>query len=81
MAKSKKRDGHANRIKIRAEKNKSKQNSFTKEFKEKLDNGVAEELARQSRELKGKEIDGTEQRSVLDTPMSKSPIINTSPNR
>jgi hypothetical protein len=81
MPKSKKRGGaktHRKRVKARNEKIMGKKNSFIKQFKEKLDNGVAAELEKQAKEVKGEEIDGTEERTVLDTPMSSSPIIDTS---
>ncbi len=80
MPKSRKRGGkkaHKNRVTARNQKIKGKQNAFIKSFKERLDAGVAEELEKQSGEVK-KEIDGTEERTVLDTPMSTSPIIDTS---
>ncbi len=80
MPKSKKRGGkkaHKNRVTARNNQIKGKQNAFIKSFKEKLDNGVAAELEKQAGEVK-KEIDGTEERTVLDTPMSTSPIIDTS---
>lgn len=81
MAKSRKRGGkkaHANRVTARNQQIKGKQNAFIKQFKERLDNGVAAELEKQAKEVKAKEIDGTEERTVLDTPMSTSPIIDTS---
>jgi ribosomal protein S20 len=84
MPKSKKRGGkkaHNNRVTARNQKIKGKQNSFIKQFKERLDAGVAEELEKQAGEVKAKEIDGTEERTVLDTPMSTSPIINTTPSK
>lgn len=74
MPKSKKRKGHANRVIARNQKIKGKQNAFIKSFKERLDNGVAAELEKQSKEVKEKEVDGTEERTILDTPMSTSPI-------
>lgn len=80
MPKSKKRGGkkaHANRVTARNQKIKGKQNAFIKQFKEKLNNGVAAELEKQAEDLKTKKIDGTEERTVLDTPMSTSPIIDT----
>jgi ribosomal protein S20 len=83
MPKSKKRGGkkaHNNRVTARNQKMKGKQNAFIKSFKERLDAGVADELEKQAGEVK-KEIDGTEERTVLDTPMSTTPIINTTPSK
>jgi hypothetical protein len=72
MAKSKKRKGHAKRVKARNDEKKIKQNRFIKAFQEKLDNGVASELAKQAEAKKG-EIDGTEERT-MDSTMSTSPV-------
>jgi len=80
MAKSRKRGGkkaHAKRVKSRNDKKRGQQNAFIKSFKERLDQGVQSELEKEA-EAKKKEIDGTEERTMLDTPMSSSPIINTS---
>jgi hypothetical protein len=80
MGKNRKRGGkkaHANRVKARNQKIESKKNAFVKQFKEQMDKGVASELEKQANDVKLKEIDGTEERTVLDTPMSTSPI-NTS---
>jgi hypothetical protein len=79
MGKNRKRGGkkaHANRVKARNQKIESKKNAFVKQFKEQMDKGVASELEKQAGQTK--EIDGTEERTVLDTPMSAPPIINTS---
>ena len=81
MSKSKNRKGHAKKVIARNQRIKGKQNAFIKQFKERLDSGVAAELEKQAQELKTKEIDGTEERTVLDTPMSTSPIINTTPSK
>lgn len=81
MAKSRKRGGkkaHANRVKARNQKIEGKKNAFVKQFKEQMDKGVAAELEKAKEEgLVKREIDGTEERTVLDTPMSTSPIIDT----
>ena len=82
MAKSRKRGGkkaHSNRVKARNQKIEGKKNAFVKQFKEQMDKGVAAELEKQAKEqgLTKRELDGTEERTVLDTPMSTSPIIDT----
>jgi hypothetical protein len=77
MAKSKKRKGHAKKVMARNQRIKGQQNAFIKEFKEKLDKGVAADLEKQANDVKAKEIDGTEERT-MDSTMSASPIINTS---
>lgn len=76
MGKSKKRGGekaHRKRVQARNQLIKSRQNAFIKQFRERLDAGVAEELDKQAQELKSKQIDGTEERT-MDTPMSTPPI-------
>jgi hypothetical protein len=80
MGRSKKRGGkkaHAKRVTARNNKIKGQQNAFIKSFKEKLDKGVAADLEKQANEVKAKEIDGTEERT-MDSTMSTSPIIDTS---
>ena len=77
MAKSRKRKGHAKKVTARNQRIKGQQNAFIKSFKEKLDKGVAADLEKQANEVKEKEIDGTEERT-MDSIMSASPIINTS---
>jgi hypothetical protein len=79
MGKNRKRGGkkaHANRVKARNQKIESKKNAFVKQFKEQMDKGVASELEKQANDVKLKEIDGTEERT-MDSTMSTSPI-NTS---
>lgn len=82
MGASKKRGGakaHRKRVQARNQRIKGKQNAFIKQFKERLDAGVKEELEKQANEVRSqKELDGTEERTVLDTPMSTSPIIDSS---
>jgi ribosomal protein S20 len=82
MGKSKKRGGakaHRKRVQARNEKIKGKQNAFIKQFRERLDAGVQEELQKQADEVRAqKEVDGTEERTVLDTTMSSSPIVDSS---
>jgi hypothetical protein len=82
MGKSKKRGGekaHRKRVQARNEIIKGKRNSFIKKFKERLDNGVTEELQKQADEVRlKKELDGLEERTVLDTTMSSVPIIDSS---
>ena len=82
MGKSKKRGGekaHRKRVQARNQLIKGKRNAFIKQFRERLDAGVQEELQRQADEIRAKkELDGTEERTVLDTPMSTSPIIDSS---
>lgn len=82
MGTSKKRGGakaHRKRVQARNERIKGKQNAFIKQFRERLDAGVQEELQRQADEVRSKkELDGTEERTVLDTPMSTAPIIDSS---
>ena len=76
MAKSRKRGGkkaHKNRVTARNQKIEGKKNALVKQFKEQMDKGVA---AQQAGEVK-KEIDGTEERTMMDTPMSTTPIIDT----
>ena len=83
MPKSRKRGGkkaHRNRVKARNDQKRGKQNAFIKSFQERLDQGVQDELAKQA-EAKKKEVDGTEERTVLDTPMSTTPIIDTTPSK
>lgn len=82
MGKSKKRGGekaHRKRVQARNQMIKGRQNAFIKQFKDRLDAGVKEELEKQANEVRAKkELDGTEERTVLDTPMSTSPIIDSS---
>jgi hypothetical protein len=76
MGKSRKRGGakaHRKRVQARNQKIKAQQDAFIKQFREKLDAGVKEELEKQAQNVKDKEIDGTEERTMGST-MSTPPI-------
>lgn len=76
MGKSKKRGGkkvHAKRVQVRNQKIKAQQDAFVKQFKQKLDAGVAEELEKRAEEVKNKTVGGTEERGMEST-MSTPPI-------
>tara|TARA_Y100000389_G_C17434718_1_gene504789 strand:+ start:1509 stop:1742 length:234 start_codon:yes stop_codon:yes gene_type:complete len=76
MGKSKKRGGekaHKKRVQVRNQRIKAQQDAFVKQFKQKLDDGVTEELEKQAEEVKNKTVGGTEERGVEST-MSTPPI-------
>lgn len=71
----KKAKEHKKKVEARNQRIKGKQNAFMKQFKERMDAGVQEELKKQADALKKKkEIDGTEERTIIDTTMSTPPI-------
>jgi hypothetical protein len=76
MGKSKKRGGekaHRKRVQARNQRIKAQEDAFVKQFKQKLDAGVAEELEKQAQEVKNKTVDGTEER-VMESTMSTPPL-------
>jgi hypothetical protein len=77
MPKSRKRGGtKSHRKKVQKRKNdmKVKQETFMKQFRDKLDKGVKEELEKEANALKeSNQPDGTEVKNVLNTPMGTTP--------
>ena len=76
MGKSKKRGGekaHRKRVQARNQRIKAQQDAFVKQFRQKLDAGVMEELEKQAQEVKNKTVDGTEERG-MDSTMSTPPV-------
>tara|TARA_R110002012_G_scaffold319637_1_gene540861 strand:+ start:1005 stop:1259 length:255 start_codon:yes stop_codon:yes gene_type:complete len=82
MPKSKKRGGakaHRKRVKARNEKIKLKQDTFIKQFRERFNQGVTEEIEKQASEVKksketsGENITLPQEKTVMDTPMGTAP--------
>jgi len=76
MGKSKKRGGekaHRKRVQARNQRIKAQQDAFVKQFRQKLDAGVAEELEKQTQVIKESKVDGTTERG-MDSTMSTPPI-------
>lgn len=70
----KKAKEHRKKVEARNQRIKGKQNAFVKQFKERMDAGVQEELKKQADTVRSKqEIDGTEERTIIDTTMSTPP--------
>jgi hypothetical protein len=76
MGKSKKRGGekaHRKRVQARNQRIKAQQDAFVKQFRQKLDAGVTEELEKQTQVIKESKVDGTLERG-MDSTMSTPPI-------
>jgi len=76
MGKSKKRGGektHRKRVQARNQRIKAQQDAFIKQFRERMDAGVAEEIEKQAQAIKESKVDGTLERG-MDSTMSTPPI-------